>query len=177
MSAQRGLGSRRRLLLGLGAPLLLGAAGLGYAVWPEEETTEKVRTDLAPLNRRFWTALGDVSDAHWLGYDIDELESGSNSGRSVPSPDSRMRLVGVAHLKEGTANRITSDPAHHFEVGPLTAPPAALKRYIPSSAAWKQSVTYDKVALEEGLDVIPSGTFRFDGIRDLVYFDYVFLHT
>ncbi|MFZ3495615.1 hypothetical protein ACODT5_20720 [Streptomyces sp. 5.8] len=173
MSTQRGLSSRRRLLLGLGAPLLLGAAGLGYAMWPEEETAEKVRTDLAPLNRRFWTALGDVSDAHWIGYDIDE----SNNDRSVPSPETRMRLVGVAHLKQGTANRIMGDPAHHFEVGPLVSPPAALKPYIPSSAGWKQSVTYDKVALEEGLDVVPSGTFRFDGIRDLVYFDYVFLYS
>ncbi|MFD6890595.1 hypothetical protein [Streptomyces sp. NPDC059957] len=173
MSAQRGLSSRRRLLLGLGAPLLLGAAGLGYAMWPEEEKAEKVRTDLAPLNRRFWTALGDVSDAHWIGYDIDE----SGSDRSVPGPDSRMRLVGVARLKQGTANRIMSDPAHRFEVGPLVGPPAALKPYIPSSAGWKQSVTYDKVALEEGLDVVPSGTFRFDGIRDLVYFDYVFLYS
>lgn len=173
MSARQGFSSRRRLLLGLGAPLLLGAAGLGYAMWPEEESAEKVRTDLAPLNRRFWTALGDVTDAHWLGYNIDE----SDSARSVPSPDSRMRLVGVAHLKHGTANRIMSDPAHHFEVGPLSAPPAPLKPYIPSSAAWKQSLTYDKVALEEGLDVIPSGTFRFEAIRNLVYFDYVFLYT
>ncbi|MCX5409040.1 hypothetical protein OHA37_34945 [Streptomyces sp. NBC_00335] len=173
MSAQQGLSSRRRLLLGLGAPLLLGAAGLGYAMWPEEEKAEKVRTDVAPLNRRFWTALGDVTDAHWLGYGIDE----SNNDRTVPRADSRMRLVGVAHLKPGTANRIMRDPAHHFEVGPLAGPPAALKPYIPSSAAWKQSVTYDKVALEEGLSVIPSGTFRFDAIRDLVYFDYVFLYS
>lgn len=173
MDAQRGLSSRRRLLLGLGAPLLLGAAGLGYVMWPEGEEAEKVRTDLAPLNRRFWTALGDVSDAHWLGYDIDE----SGSDRTVPSPDSRMRLVGVAHLKQGTANRIMRDPAHHFEVGSLAGLPAPLKPYIPSSAAWKQSTTYDKVALEEGLNVVPSGTFRFDGIRDLVYFDYVFLYT
>ncbi|MFE4258584.1 hypothetical protein [Streptomyces sp. NPDC056883] len=173
MDAQRGLSSRRRLLLGLGAPLLLGAAGLGYVMWPEGEDAEKVRTDLAPLNRRFWTALGDVSDAHWLGYDIDE----SDNERSIPSPDSRMRLVGVAHLKQGTANRIMRDPAHHFEVGSLSGLPAPLKPYIPSSAAWKQSPTYDKVALEEGLDVVPSGTFRFDGIRDLVYFDYTFLYT
>ncbi|MET9852292.1 hypothetical protein ABZY57_04980 [Streptomyces sp. NPDC006450] len=173
MSTQQGLSSRRRLLLGLGAPLLLGAAGLGYAMWPEEENAEKVRTDLAPLNRRFWTALGDVSDAHWLGYDIDE----STNDRAVPSPDSRMRLVGVARLKQGTANRIMRDPAHRFEVGPLAGMPAPLKPYIPSSAAWKQSQTYDRVALEEGLDMIPSGTFRFDGIRDLVYFDYVFLYT
>ncbi|MFE4631771.1 hypothetical protein ACFRJ1_00145 [Streptomyces sp. NPDC056773] len=173
MDAQRGLSSRRRLLLGLGAPLLLGAAGLGYAVWPESGGGEKVRTDLGPLNRRFWTALGDVSDAHWLGYDIDE----TGNGRSVPKPDSRVRLVGVARLKQGTANRIMRDPAHRFEVGPLSGLPAPLKPYVPSSAAWKQSATYDKVALEEGLDVIPSGTFRFDGIRDLVYFDYVFLYT
>ncbi|MGW1770485.1 hypothetical protein [Streptomyces sp. NPDC002104] len=173
MGAERGLGSRRRLLLGLGAPLLLGAAGLGYTMWPEEEKGEKVRTDVAPLNRRFWTALGDVSTAHWLGYGIDE----SGTGRSVPSPDTRMRLVGVARLKEGTANRIMRDPAHHFEEGPLAGLPAPLKPFVPSSAAWKQSVTYDKVALEEGLGVIPSGTFRFDGIRDLVYFDYVFVYS
>lgn len=173
MDAQRGLSSRRRLLLGLGAPLLLGAAGLGYVMWPEEEDAEKVRTDLAPLNRRFWTALGDVSDAHWLGYGIGE----SGSDRTVPSPDSRVRLVGVAHLKQGTANRIMRDPAHHFEVGSLAGLPAPLKPYVPSSAAWKQSQTYDKVALEEGLDVVPSGTFRFDGIRDLVYFDYVFVYS
>ncbi|MFI5765894.1 hypothetical protein ACIA8F_33810 [Streptomyces sp. NPDC051563] len=177
MDARRGLSSRRRLLLGLGAPLLLGAAGLGYAVWPEAESGEKVRTDLGPLNRRFWTALGDVSGAHWLGYSNGAPLSETADDRSVPSPDSRMRLVGVAHLQQGTANRIMRDPAHHFEVSSLAGLPVPLKPYVPSSAAWKQSETYDKVALEEGLSVIPSGTFRFDGIRDLVYFDYVFLYT
>lgn len=172
MGTQRGLTSRRRLLLGLGAPLLLGAAGLGYAVWPEEEGAEKVRTDLGPLNRRFWTALGDVSDAHWLGYNIDE----SDSERTVPGPDVRMRLVGTARLKRGAANRITRDPAHHFEVKPLSAVPGPLQPYIPASAGWRQSDTYDKRALEEGLNVVPSGTFSFDGIRDLVYFDFVFYY-
>lgn len=173
MGAQRSLTNRRRLLLGLGAPLLLGAAGLGYAVWPEEEDAEKVRTDLAPLNRRFWTALGDVSDAHWLGYDIDE----SNNDRSIPSPDSRVRLVGIARMEQGRASRITRDPAHHFEAGTLPGVPAPLKPYVPSSSAWQQSASYDKVAVQEGLSVIPSGTFSFDRIRDLVYFDYVFLYT
>lgn len=96
-------------------------AGLGYAMWPEQEAAEKVRTDPAPLNRRFSAALGDVSDAHWLGYDTDE----STNDRSIPSPDSRIRLVGVARLEQGTAHR----------------------------------------------------TFRFDGVRDLVYFDYVFPYT
>lgn len=173
MDTQRGRTNRRKFLLIAGAPLLLLGAGLGYALWPEQEDGEKVRTDLDPLNRRFWTALGDVSDAHWLGYDIDE----SNNDRSIPSPDSRVRLVGIAHLKPGTANRILRDPAHRFEITELSTLPGKLKPYVPAGAGWRQSATYDKVAIEEGLDVIPSGTFCFDGIRDLVYFDYVFLYT
>lgn len=172
MDTQRGH-SRRRFLLGAGVPLLLIGGGIGYARWPEEEARQKVRTDLEPLNRRFWTALGDVSDAHWLGYDIDETAG----DRMIPSPDSRIRLVGMAHLKPGTANRILRDPAHQFEATALTTLPVELKPYVPSAAAWRQSGTYDKGALQEGLDVIPSGSFCFDGIRDLVYFDYVFLYT
>lgn len=173
MDTQRGHTNRRRFLLAVGTPLLLLGGGLTYTFWPEEEDAEKVRTDLAPLNRRFWTALGDVSDAHWLGYDIDE----SNNDRSIPSPDSRVRLVGIARLKPGTANRILRDPAHHFEATALSTLPDKLKPYVPSAAAWRQSATYDARALEEGLNVVPSGSFCFDGIRDLVYFDYVFLYS
>ncbi|MGW6706646.1 hypothetical protein ACWGDE_17375 [Streptomyces sp. NPDC054956] len=173
METQRGHINRRRFLLGAGVPLLLAGAGLGYALWPEEEDSEKVRTDLEPLNRRFWTALGDVTDAHWLGYDIDE----SNNDRSIPSPDSRVRLVGIARLKAGTGNRILRDPAHKFEVTTLSTLPDKLKPYVPSSAAWRQSDTYDSRALAEGLNVVPTGSFSFDGIRDLVYFDYVFLYS
>ncbi|MFD9306874.1 hypothetical protein ACFWCB_30120 [Streptomyces sp. NPDC060048] len=173
MGAQRSLTSRRRLLLGLGAPLLLGGAGLGYALWPQTPDGPKVRTDLEPLNRRFWTALGDVSDAHWLGYDIDE----TSGDRTVPSPDSRVRLIGLAKLKTGTAKRILRDPAHSFELTSLSTMPGVLKPYVPTGATWQRSETYDKDALKEGLNVVPSGAFSFDGIRDLVYFDFVFLYT
>ncbi|WP_330294972.1 hypothetical protein [Streptomyces sp. NBC_00503] len=173
MGAQRGHTSRRGLLLGLGAPLLLGGAGLTYVLWPEKAAGMKVRTDLEPLNRRFWTALGDVSDAHWLGYDADE----PGAARTVPSPDSRVRLVGLAHLESGTAKRILRDPAHKFEVTTLSTLPAELKPFVPSGAGWQSSETYNKAALAEGLGVIPSGSFCFDGIRDLVYFDYTFLYT
>lgn len=173
MDTQRGHTNRRRFLLKVGAPLLLLGGGLGYTFWPAEEDSEKVRTDLDPLNRRFWTALGDLSDAHWLGYNIDE----SNTERqTVPSPETRVRLVGIAHLKPGTANRILRDPAHNFEGAALSTLPGKLKPYVPSAAAWRQSDTYDKRALEEGLNVVPTGTFCFDGIRDLVYFDYVFFY-
>ncbi|MBT2448290.1 hypothetical protein J7F03_14615 [Streptomyces sp. ISL-43] len=171
METQRGRTSRRGLLLGLGAPLLLGGAGLGYALWPEEAGGPTVRTDVEPLNRRFWTALGDVSNAHWLGYNIEEA---GKDRVTVPSPETRVRLVGLARLASGKAKAIMRDPAHSFEAAALSTLPGPLKPYVPSSAGWRQSATYDKRALEEGLNVVPSGTFHFDGIRDLVYFDFVF---
>ncbi|MFI1652053.1 hypothetical protein ACH4XT_34710 [Streptomyces avidinii] len=175
---QRGHTDRRRFLLIAGLPLLTAGAGLTYLLWPgrTRPSEAEVRTDTEPLNRRLRLFLGELTDAHWLGYDIDESGGGD---RSIPGPDSRVRLVGVAHLSAGGAAAITGRPEHAFAPAApseLSELPDALKQYVPA-AAWQHSPGFDAYANETGPEGTPSGRYLFDTARDLVQFDIMYLYT
>ncbi|GAA2618433.1 MULTISPECIES: hypothetical protein [Streptomyces] len=179
MDMQRGRTNRRRFLLIAGLPLLTVGAGTTYLMWPEPSRPPEVRTDLEPLNRRLGPFLGELTDAHWLGYDIDD----KGGDRGIPSPDSRIRVVGVAHLPPGGAAAITGRPDHAFAPGEPSGPPAALKKHLPAAAVWQHSPGFDAYANGRGAaagqadDGIPSGRYLFDTARDLVHFDVVYLFT
>ncbi|MET9598346.1 hypothetical protein [Streptomyces sp. NPDC006459] len=176
---QRGHTDRRRFLLIAGLPVLTVGAGLTYLLWPQSPAREpQVRTDLEPLNRRLGPFLGELADAHWLGYDID----GAGGDRSIPGPDSRIRVVGVAHLPGGRAAAITGNPEHAFAGGAPFEPPAPLKRYLPLGTAWQHSPAFDAYADGRGdasraTDGSPTGRYCFDTTQDLVHFDVVYLFT
>ncbi|MFI8388480.1 hypothetical protein [Streptomyces sp. NPDC085540] len=179
MDTQRGRTDRRTFLLIAGLPLLTVGAGMTYLLWPEPPRRPEVRTDLEPLNRRLGPFLGELSDAHWLGYDID----GPDDDRSIPSPDSRVRVVGVAHLPTGRAAAITGKPDHAFAAaGAPSDLPAPLKQYLPAGAPWQHSPDFDAYANGPGAGSqasggIPSGRYLFDTARDLVHFDVLYLFT
>ncbi|MFA7766675.1 hypothetical protein [Streptomyces sp. NRRL S-448] len=179
MDTQRGRTNRRRFLLIAGLPLLTVGAGMTYLLWPEPPSRAEVRTDLEPLNRRLGPFLGELTDAHWLGYDIDD----TGDDRGIPSPDSRVRVVGVAHLPAGGAAAITGKPDHAFAAaGAPSGLPAALKQHLPAAAAWQHSPAFDAYANSQGAggqasDGIPSGRYLFDTARDLVHFDVLYLFT
>ncbi|WP_405787701.1 hypothetical protein OG753_07115 [Streptomyces sp. NBC_00029] len=179
MDVQRGRTDRRRFLLIAGLPVLTVGAGLTYLLWPEPPYRPEVRTDLEPLNRRLGPFLGELTDAHWLGYDIDA--SGAGDDR-IPSPDSRIRLVGAARLPAGGAAAITAKPDHAFAPGAPSGLPAPLKKYLPADAAWQHSPGFDAYANGQGgkseaSDGTPSGRYLFDVARDLVHFDLLYLFT
>ncbi|WP_206310010.1 hypothetical protein [Streptomyces sp. A0592] len=180
MDAQRGRTSRRRFLLIAGIPLLTVGAGTAYAVWPgPDRSGPQVRTDLEPLNARFGPYVGTLDAAHWLGYDIDE-KPGSADSRTIPGPDSRIRLVGVARLAAGGAAAITGRAEYAFAPAPAAAPaalPAELAPYAPAGAAWQHSRQFDAFANHEGAEGHPSGEYHFDAARDLVRFDLLYLYT
>ncbi|MFJ7589031.1 hypothetical protein ACIQZO_16950 [Streptomyces sp. NPDC097617] len=181
MDAQRGRTDRRRFLLIAGLPLLTVGAGLTYLMWPEVPYRPRVRTDLEPLNRRFGRFLGTLADAHWLGYDIDS----AGDDRSIPSPDSRIRVVGFAHLAGGGASAITGRPEHAFAAGAPSEPPAppeSLKPYLPAGGNWRHSPGFDayadnRDAVSWAADGSPAGRYYFDTDRDLVHFDVQYLYT
>ncbi|WP_030758187.1 MULTISPECIES: ubiquinol-cytochrome c reductase iron-sulfur subunit N-terminal domain-containing protein [unclassified Streptomyces] len=179
MDAQRGHTNRRRFLLIAALPLATVGAGLTYLMWPEPGPRTEVRTDLKPLNRRLGPFLGELTDAHWLGYDID----GTGDARGIPSPDSRIRVVGVARLTAGGAAAITGKPDHAFAAGGAPSDlPAALEQYLPAAATWQHSPGFDayangRGAAEQASDGTPSGRYLFDTARDLVHFDVLYLFT
>ncbi|MET9603604.1 hypothetical protein ABZZ17_00915 [Streptomyces sp. NPDC006512] len=179
MDEQSGRTGRRRFLALTGAAaLLLGAAGaVGAAVlWPEPEPEpdrRRVRTDPAPLNSRFEQALGPLSDPHWLGYDVDA----SSADRYLPSPDSRIRLVGIARMRPGAAAEVLARPGHAFAPAGLPDLPAPLEPHVPAGARWQGSPDFDRAANRPGASVQPSGTYRLDAARDLVWFDVLFRYT
>ncbi|WP_030759501.1 hypothetical protein [Streptomyces sp. NRRL F-2664] len=186
MDAGRGRIHRRRFLLLAGLPLLSAGAGTACAVRPRSDAPgreaprrdasgSRVRTDLEPLNARFGPSVGSLAEAHWLGYDIDEAPGGS---RTVPGPDSRIRLVGVARLAAGGAAAVTGRAEYAFT--PAAAPsalPAELAPYAPVGAAWQHSPHFDTYANREGSGGRPSGEYHFDTARDLVRFDLLYLFT
>ncbi|WP_405445970.1 hypothetical protein [Streptomyces erythrochromogenes] len=175
MDAQRGRTNRRRFLLIAGIPLLAVGAGTAYAVWPgPARPGPQVRTDLEPLNARFGPYVGTPVEAHWLGYDIDE-KPGSAESRTIPGPDSRIRLVGVARLAAGGAAAVTGRAEYAF--APAPALPAELAPYAPAGAAWQHSRQFDAYANHEGAEGHPSGEYHFDTARDLVRFDLLYLYT
>ncbi|MFG2972668.1 hypothetical protein ACGFYY_06640 [Streptomyces sp. NPDC048331] len=179
MDTQRGHTNRRRFLLIAGLPLLTVGAGMTYLLWPEPRTRLEVRTDLEPLNRRLGPFLGELTDAHWLGYDIDD----KGGDRGIPSPDSRIRVVGLARLPAGGAAAITGKPDHAFAAGGAPSDlPAALKQYLPAAATWQHSPGFDayangRGAAEQPSDGTPTGRYLFDADRDLVHFDVLYLFT
>ncbi|MFC9582362.1 hypothetical protein ACFVJ8_05900 [Streptomyces yangpuensis] len=172
----RGRVDRRRFLLIAGIPLLTVGAGTAYAVWPgPDRSGPQVRTDLEPLNARFGPYVGTLVEAHWLGYDIDEPPGGS---RTVPGPDSRIRLVGVARLAAGGAAAVTGRAEYAFTPAAAPSePPAPLVPYLPAGAAWQHSPKFDAHANREGAEGNPSGEYLFDPARDLVRFDLLYLYT
>ncbi|MFE0577174.1 hypothetical protein [Streptomyces sp. NPDC058874] len=176
--AQRGRTSRRRFLLIGGVALLAVGAGTAYVMRPGPARPGfQVRTDLEPLNARFGPSVGTLGDAHWLGYDIDE-EPGSAESRTVPGPDSRIRLVGVARLAAGGAAAITGRAEYAFS--PAATPsalPAELVPYAPAGAAWQHSPRFDAYANRAEAEGSPSGEYLFDAGLDLVRFDLLYLRT
>ncbi|MFD3546145.1 hypothetical protein ACFWUW_11125 [Streptomyces sp. NPDC058655] len=176
MDAQRGNGGRRRFLLALGLPLF-AVAGAGAAVAtalrPPERQREplRVRTDLEPLDRRFRSYLGELSAAHWVGYDVDEAPG----DRSVPSPDSRIRLAGVAHLPPGGGAAVVRGPGRTFAPAVPSDLPAELRPHLPEGALWQHSAEFDAGAAGSGPEGHRSGTYLFDAVRDLVCFDVLYV--
>ncbi|MEU9162019.1 hypothetical protein AB0D29_17315 [Streptomyces sp. NPDC048424] len=175
MEAQPGRTNRRRFLLIAGLPLLAVGGLTAYAAWPEPDPSRvRVRTDLDPLKSRFGTYVGELTEAHWLGYDMDE----SPGDRSIPSPDSRIRLVGVARLAAGGAAAIVRNAEYAFTpAAPASALPAPLQKYLPADAAWQHSPQYDAYVNRPQSDAVPSGEYHLDEARDLVRFDLVYLYT
>lgn len=169
MERSRGPSRRAWLSLGIGAAATAAVGGTVYASAdgpvPDHE---RVRTDLAPLRRRFGEA-GRLSGAHWLAYDRDA------KGRSyLPSPDPRYRVVGVARLPAGTAARTVADPAHVFEPAAAHGVPDVLAGFLPAHARWKTSASYDALLLGPGpVDGLTKGWFFLDAATDSLYFDTV----
>jgi hypothetical protein len=179
MERSRGLSRRAWLALGIGVTAAAAVGGTVYASTDDEPVPdhERVRTDLAPLRRRFGEA-GRLSGAHWLAYDQDA------KGRSyLPSPDPRYRVVGVARLPAGTAARTVADPAHAFEPAAPTGPngpsgpsgvPDVLASFLPAHARWLTSASYDALLLGPGpVDDLTRGRFFLDVATDTLYFDTV----
>ncbi|WP_329388799.1 hypothetical protein OG625_34450 [Streptomyces sp. NBC_01351] len=179
MDAQRGRTNRRSFLLTAGLPLLAVGGGMTYLLWPEsdpgrEPDWRRVRTDLEPLNKGFGAYLGELTDAHWLGYDVDEAKYGD---RSIPSPDSRIRLVGVAHLAPGGAASVVGTPGRTFAAAVPSEPPTPLAPYLPADQAWQRSPEFDAQANSETSGGYQSGEYLIDVRRDLVYFDVLYFTT
>ncbi|MEV7612766.1 hypothetical protein [Streptomyces sp. NPDC089799] len=185
--------SRRQFLRLLGGSLLLpaavaGAAGCTAASDRQPPDHLRVRTDAEPIRTRLG-ALGALSDPHWLGYDIDDSRAGGRSGssgtseRTVPGPDSRIRLVGLARLpKETVAATLATDPGT-FEPAAPPEVPEPLAPYVPDAvaAAWRSSPAYDARVLPSppGGTANPAadGRFFLSEPLGLVWFDTVFLYT
>ncbi|MFD0723036.1 MULTISPECIES: hypothetical protein [Streptomyces] len=173
---------RRGILALLGGVALAPLAGTaGCAGLRPDEDRLRVRTDVGPLHKRF-AALGPLSDAHWLGYDLDA------AGRraSVPGPDARIRLVGVARPAPGAvAAALAAAPGGEpFDTVALAGDiPAPLARHVPDRAGWRASPAYDLTVLARdpaqpgavGGDRA-DGRFLLHEADDLVWFDAVFLY-
>ncbi|MEV8625288.1 hypothetical protein [Streptomyces sp. NPDC051079] len=146
----------RRGVLALGA-----AAALGACTSPAKSAEDgKVRTDPEPLERRF-TALGRLSDVHWLGTVL-----GADSRGSVPGPTD-VRVVGFAQLRAGGVRALTGAPKWAFRPATPGRPPEALVPYASKSARWVRSASFD----DEVTGGLYAGTFHFDETGDRVYFD------
>ncbi|MEU6312864.1 hypothetical protein [Streptomyces sp. NPDC047014] len=176
MEAQRGGTNRRRFLLIAGIPLLAVAGGTAYALKPSPPYRHQVRTDLEPLNSRLRPYLGELAEAHWVGYNIDA----PGGDRTIPGPDARVRLVGVARMAAGGADAIVRNPEYDF--GPGAQPsdlPEPLVPHVPGDAAWQHSPRFDAHANRagaEGASPHVSGPYLFDTGRNLVCFDLVYLY-
>ncbi|QES51585.1 hypothetical protein DEJ50_30805 [Streptomyces venezuelae] len=175
--------SRRSFLILLGVtalPVLPAAAGCAA---PVVEDHLKVQTRTEPLRLRF-AAVGEMSDPHWLGYDIDE----AGKRQTIPGQDSRIRMVGVARLPKGAVTGIlqSAPPGDRFEPAALPADiPAPLVPHLPVRDGWHASTGYDARILAApaapGNPTAPDTNDRADGRfflheeRDLVWFDVLYL--
>ncbi|MFG3055960.1 hypothetical protein ACGFZP_34110 [Kitasatospora sp. NPDC048239] len=176
--------------------VLIAVTALGCTATPPPTTREesdpdstRVRTDTAPLQRPF-AAIGELSDPHWLGYNLHY-----ESRPLVPDQDPPIRVVGIAHLPAGTAAAITSRPEYAFHpVAPADgATPAAptasspgsasldlllpgpgqlpvpLRHALPVESDWLTSEAYDRTITGSRYQ----GRFFLDPLSDSVYFDTV----
>ncbi|MGP4012285.1 hypothetical protein [Streptomyces sp. 4N124] len=150
------LGRRRALVLALGGAVALSACRQGSS----GTDGDKVRTDVAPLERRF-TALGPLSDAHWLG-----VVMGSGERVSAPGPTD-VRVVGLARLREGGVATLVGAPQRDFQPAEPDQPPGALAQFMPQSARWVRSESFDREMTSDA----DYGAFYFDPGTDSVYFD------
>ncbi|MGW6686399.1 hypothetical protein [Streptomyces sp. NPDC054961] len=156
----------------LGVPLVLAGTGWGVAaaMTGDEDPKRGIRTDLEPLNTRFAPYTGELAGAHWQAYDIDDR----GDRLTVPSPDRRIRLVGVARLGAGSARRALDGGSTFFPSAPRDLP-GPLKPYLPADAQWQRSAHFD--TLVAGSDAETAGTSEIclDVQRDLMYFDLLVL--
>ncbi|MGW2177081.1 hypothetical protein ACWCXX_03095 [Streptomyces sp. NPDC001732] len=175
MERSRGPSRRAWLALGVGAAAAAAVGGTVYASTDDDPVPdhERVRTDLAPLRRRFGEA-GRLSGAHWLAYDQDAKGRGAEGRSYLPSPDPRYRVVGVARLPAGTAARTVADPAHAFGPAEPHGVPDVLAEFLPAHARWTTSASYDALLLGPGpVDELTRGRFFLDAATDTLYFDTV----
>ncbi|WP_436790103.1 hypothetical protein [Yinghuangia sp. YIM S10712] len=160
--AQSGSISRRRWLVLGGAAVAVGGVGWFAADLGEAEPgRNRVRTDVAPLLRLF-SAVGPLSDPHWLDYNPND------SGRELlPDQDPQLRVVGVAHLPEGSVAAVVGVPAFGFDHAEPTGRPKSLERFLPSEARWMHSAAFDVHVTNSRYQ----GAFYVDRTTDSLYFD------
>lgn len=154
----------------LGAPLLLAGAGFGvYSAVAEEEDDDpkrRIHTHLEPLNERFAEHTGELAEAHWQAYDIDD----KGERITLPSPDPRIRLVGVARLRPGGARKAMGDGSTFFTATPK-AVPDRLKKYVPADGQWQRSAHFDQLIAEAATETAGASEICIDAQRELMYFD------
>jgi hypothetical protein len=121
-----------------------------------------VRTDAEPLERRFG-ALGPLSHARWLGVVL-----GTDSRGSVPGPTD-VRVVGFARLRAGRVAALVGAPEWDFRPATPSGLPEALVEFMPESAGWVRSASFDRRMTGETY----SGAFYFAPGADRVCFDTV----
>ncbi|WP_432029624.1 hypothetical protein [Streptomyces sp. 1222.5] len=155
MTGMAGPGRRSALALGLAAVLSACTSTHG-----ESADSGGVRTDPEPLERRF-TALGPLSDAHWLGVVL-----GTDHDSRVPGPTD-VRVVGFARLRAGAVAALQGASPRGFQPAQPRRLPHTLVPFMPEKARWVRSESFDRHMTGERY----SGTFFLDPGADWVYFD------
>lgn len=154
----------------LGAPLLLGGAGFAVSAAVAEDDDEdprrRVHTHLEPLNERFAERTGQLAEAHWQAYDIDD----KGERITLPSPDPRIRIVGIARLSPGGARKAMGGGSTFFTATPK-AVPDRLQKYLPADAQWLRSAHFDQLVAGSATEASGASEVCLDPARDLMYFD------
>ncbi|MFI9102312.1 hypothetical protein ACIGXA_17485 [Streptomyces fildesensis] len=158
MKALRGTAPGRRGVLLLGVVAVLAACDSTA----ENADENKVRSDTEPLERRF-TALGPLTDAHWLGFAL-----GEQSRVPAPGPTD-IRVVGFAQLRHGAGAAIIAAGDRDFRPEAPAPLPGPLADFMPQGANWVRSPSFDG---EVTRDNYP-GAFYLDPASDRVCFDTV----
>ncbi|MFI8178961.1 hypothetical protein OG539_26670 [Actinacidiphila glaucinigra] len=151
----------RRTVLAAGAALLVAGCASRRPQERREAAEGPVRTDTAPLQRRF-PLLRRLHRAHWLAY---HLVAG-NDGRSVPGP-SDIRVVGLAALAEGRVAALTA--RRDFRPARLPVLPGRLAALLPADAGWLHGDSFDAEITADAC----SGSFFLSRSRGRVCFDSV----